>query len=113
MEFKIKDYKKEVDEKGRDIHRYLVESEIGMTIQDLVCKMLPFSRASKHFKLRYSYAQDFFICDMREMDSKRAYIRLRGTLDRRVTRVNIFDSGIGKKMIDKFMRSIENSDIEK
>jgi len=105
MNFKIFDYKR----KGVN-HVYLIRGEGRWSLLDLVPRMLEVSKRSRDYALQYDMTGgEFAIIDKRAPDKRRATLTLEGTLAPEINRVRIFDEGVGKQMIDKYLRSVENS----
>jgi len=91
-------------------YEYVIKGEKDdWGVLDLVPHFLTISKRSTNFSFSYRFGSGgpFYFVDKRSPESDKAEIRTRATLDKKIKRVNIFDSGIGKQMIEKFMASIE------
>ena len=86
-------------------YTYWIQGEGRLALLDLIPYMLEVSKHSKDYALN----GEFEIVDKRTAGIRMARFRLEATLDCRLNRVHVFDNGIGTQMIDKFMRSVENS----
>lgn len=98
MQFKILGFKR----KGVN-YEYLVRGEDCWGITDILPQMLEVSKHSKYYFL----TANFNIMD-RRVPSRIAQISIESTLSPQIRKIYVFDSGIGKQMIDKYIRSIEN-----
>ena len=84
-------------------YEYLVRGEDCWGMKDILPQMLEVSKHSKYYFL----TANFFIIDKR-VPSRTAQISLDSTLSPQIKKIYVFDQGIGKQMIDKYIRSIEH-----
>ncbi len=110
MRFKITDYQR------RGVrHTYFIRGEGRWGLTDLVPHMLQVSKHSKNYALEYSVQGErgFALVDKRDRENRRATLSLEGTIDPKVNRVHVFDSGVGAQMIRKYLEAVEKSVEEK
>jgi len=105
MEFKILGL-----QRHRKTYEYLIKGDRCWGLTDLSPYMFEISKKSKDYQL----GSDYSIVDKRNPETCKAHMELRSTLDERMKKLIVFDFSplpIGKQMIEKFVKSIENPEI--
>jgi len=104
MNFVILDYKKK-----RTCYTYLIKGEQPWDIANLTAHFRRVSQEMGNFVFVYDFDSPtpFCLVDQRAPNKRRASLESRGTLDKRVKRISVFDFGLGKDIIERFMNSVE------
>ena len=107
MKFKIFNY-----QRRKTQHTYLIEGEGKWSLLDILPYMLKVSKRSRDFAVEYDMGNGAIsLVDKRDAERTRSRLNLEKTLDPKINKVRILDRGVGKQMIDKFMRSVEKEDL--
>lgn len=104
MKFKILGFKRR-----NTFYEYIVKGDKPYTKKDLIPFMQEISNHSERYKLETTPGVGDDTSDLRIVVGNiyRATISLESTLFPTIKKIHVQDEGVGKQMIDKYVRSIE------